>query len=412
MAADLLVTRVDALYTLDPERGEGALGLIRDGAVAFEGGEVVFVGASADAPPASQVVFARGCVGLPGLVDCHTHALFAGSRAEEFQRRLAGASYTALLEAGGGILSTVRATRDTPDELLAATLRERLEDMRAGGVTTVEVKTGYALDLQHERRCLRLLREARWPVRVVSTYLGAHAVPEEHRGDRAAYVDRIVDEVLPAVAAYADAVDVYCDRGAFTLDEARRVLTAGMSLGLTGRVHAEQVAHTGAAALAAELGAASADHLERIDAEGIRAMAEAGTVAVLLPGAMLYLKDPAPPVEALREAGVPLAVATDFNPGSSPVRDLWTCATLACLTMGLDVEEAVQGITRVAGRALGRPELGWLGAGSAADLALFRPPPGEPADVAPLIQYMGGHRAALVVRDGRVVGGTLTVGMA
>ncbi|MFH1470038.1 MAG: imidazolonepropionase [Pseudomonadota bacterium] len=397
MTADILFHSVSLLMT-------GVAGPpLRDGAVAFTAGQVVFVGPSGAAPAARETVDCAGLVGLPGLVDCHTHTLFAGSRALEFSRRLAGATYTEILEAGGGILSTVAATRAASDEALRAVLGRRLDAMLALGVTTVEVKSGYGLDPDTEERMLRIAGSAPSAVEVLPTFLGAHAVPVEHRGQREAYVAQVIHEQLPRCAPHARFIDVYCDRGAFTLEEARAILVAGRARGLLPRVHAEQVAWTGAAALAASLGATSADHLEHLDEAGIAAMAEAGTVAVLLPGAQLYLRDPAPPVEALRRAGVPMAVATDFNPGSSPVRDLWCCATLACLRMGLTVEEALLGITRHAGRALGRSDLGWLGPGSAADLALLAPPPGEPPELSVLVQYLGGHRATHVVKRGRWV---------
>ncbi|MCP4808552.1 MAG: imidazolonepropionase [Proteobacteria bacterium] len=400
MKADLVVRDITELHTMDA--GEGPTGRLTDAAVAFSGSEVVYVGPTAGAPSAARTLDGTGCIGLPGLVDCHTHALFAGSRADEFERRLAGVPYSEILEAGGGILSTVAATRAADDDTLHSSLHARLTGFLANGVTTVEVKTGYALSTEHERRCLDILG-GDWPTRVVRTFLGAHTVPAEWRPDRAGYVAHLVEEMLPAVAEHADCIDVYCDRGAFTLADARRILEAGIALGLTGRIHAEQVEHTGSAALAAQLGCASADHLERLDAAGIAALGKSDTVGVLLPGARLYLKDPAPPARALIEAGARLAVATDFNPGSSPVRDLLSCATLACIEMGLTVDEALLGITRHAGLALARPRLGWLGSGSVADLALFRPPPGEPASAAVLVQYMGGHRAEAVVRDGALV---------
>ena len=402
MAATLLVRDIDQLLTLDPGQGRGSLGVIEGGAVLFEGDQVRWIGPSPGAPSADQVRSGAGCIGLPGLVDCHTHSLFAGSRAEEFRRRLEGATYTEILESGGGILSTVNATRAASDDSLSECLTARLAEFLSRGVTTVEVKTGYALERDQELRCLRLLRERDWPVRVRITWLGAHAIPAEWRANREEWVGHLLASV-PAVAELADMVDVYCDAGAFSLEETHRILSAGMEAGLVGRVHAEQVTHTGAAALAAELGCASADHLERIDAAGIAAMGAAGTVGVLLPGAMTYLDDPAPPVAALREAGVPLAVATDFNPGSSPVRDLWSCATLACLRMGLTPEEAMAGMTRQAARAVAQPRAGWLGPGSFGDLALMTPPPGEPCHWPVLVQYMGGHQAALVVRGGQVV---------
>jgi imidazolonepropionase len=396
----LLVHDLDELLTLDPDQGRGALGRMERASVLFQDGQVAWIGPASQAPDVEHVVDGRGCVGVPGLVDAHTHSLWAGSRSDEFERRLGGVSYSEILEQGGGILSTVRATRAAGDAALSRLLGQRLHSMLRRGVTSVEVKTGYALDPLHERRHLELLAHGRWPVRVLPTSLAAHAIPAEHRGDRDAYVDLVVERMLPDAQGLAEFVDVYCDRGAFTLDEAERILRAGQALGLKARVHAEQVQHTGVAALAGRLGACSADHLERVDAAGIDALATGGTTAVLLPGAMLYLRDPAPPVQALLEAGVPIALATDLNPGSSPVHDLWTIATLGCVVLRLSVEQAVLGITRNAGRALGRPELGWLGPGSAADMAVMRPPAGEPARIASLIQHLAGHTAAHVVRDG------------
>jgi imidazolonepropionase len=239
--------------------------------------------------------------------------------------------------------------------------------------------------------------------RVFTTFLGAHAIPREWRHDRDGYVDDVIETQLPRCAPAADFADVYVDRGAFTVDEGVRILTAAKAAGLGLRAHAEQIAYTGFAAAAARLGALSVDHLERIDDDGIAAVAEAGTVATLLPAAMLYLRDIAPPVAKLREAGVSFAVATDRNPGTSPTSDLWACATLACLTMGLTVEEALLGITTVAARSLGRPDLGVLCPGAAGDLVLVRPPWGERAGPGALVQPMGPKRIALVLRDGAVL---------
>lgn len=371
-----------------------------DVALVVEAGRVVSVGPDADCVEPGEDWSGR--IVVPGLVDCHTHTVFAGTRAPDFLRRLRGESYAAILEAGGGIHSTVRATRAASEDELVATARARLRAMLEGGVTTVEIKSGYGLTPEHEARMLRVARAAAGPTEVVTTFLGAHARP----AGRPDYVDEVVGAQLAACRDLADAVDVYCDRGAFTLAEAERILRAGRDAGLALRIHAEQVTPTGAAAMAAKLGARSADHLEYLDDAGVAAMAEAGTIAVLLPGACLYLRDPPPPVAKLRAAGVRMAVATDFNPGSSPVRELWACATLACLTLGLTVEEALAGITAHAADALGRPELGRLTPGARADFAAFRAPPGEVPSLAVLVQYLGGHRAESVwVRGEPVIGG-------
>ncbi len=402
MRADLLIHGLSHLYTCDPSK-EG-LGRIDGGSVAFSGGQITFVGSTAHAPDAQQIIDGRGLVGLPGLVDPHTHAVWAGSRADEFARRLQGTSYSEILEAGGGILSTVDATRKATEETLTELCRSRLEHMRNRGVTTVEIKSGYGLDPVTEARMITAARACHDTVRVITSFLGAHTVPAEFRGNRDRYVDQIIHQQLPACAPLADHIDVYCDRGAFELDEAVAILRAGREAGLQIRAHAEQVTHTGIAQAAAELGATCVDHLERIDEAGIATLAAHGTVAVLLPGAQLYLKDDPPPVAALRDAGVPIAIGTDLNPGSSPVHDLWTAATLACVLQGLTPEEAILGITRNAGKALGRHDLGWLGTGSVADLAVFAPPPGEPATAESLIQHLGRRDAKMVVRDGvRVV---------
>jgi imidazolonepropionase len=395
--ADLLLNHVSELWTGREEEP------LHDAAVTFAKGEVDYIGPSADAPGAGFEVDCHGLVGVPGLVDCHTHALFAGSRAADFERRLAGATYSEILEAGGGILSTVEAVRSASERTLRSLLISRLEPMLLGGVTTVEVKSGYGLSVAHEEKMLRAMTGLDADFEVVPTFLGAHAVPVEYRAHRDDYVRQVITEQLPVCAPLARCIDVYCDRGAFTLEEAETILRRGQERGLVARIHAEQVAATGAAAMAAAIGASSADHLEHIDSEGIAALARHGTVAVLLPGAMLYLDDDAPPVARLREAGVAMAVATDFNPGSSPLRDLWTAATLSTLIMGLSIREALRAVTICAGRALGRPDLGWLGHGSAADLALMAPPPGEPPELRVLVQYFGGHRARHVVKGGRLV---------
>jgi imidazolonepropionase len=401
----IVVRHVDCLLTMDPSQGEGPLGELRDAAVAIDRGRVVFVGADADAPAGAAEIDGRGTIGLPGLVDAHTHSVWLGSRHDEFVARLGGATYAEILERGGGILSTVDAVRAGTDAALVAAAAGRLSESVDQGVVTLEIKGGYGLEAPHERRMLEAARSAgaATGARVFTTFLGAHAIPREWRHDRDGYVADVIETQLPRCAPVADFADVYVDRGAFTVDEGVRILTAAKAAGLGLRAHAEQIAHTRFAAAAARLGALSVDHLERIDDDGIAAVAAAGTVAMMLPAAMLYLRDVAPPVAKLREAGVPFAVATDRNPGSSPTSDLWACATLACLTMGLTVEEALLGITTVAARSLGRPDLGVLRPGAAGDLVLVRPPWGERAGPGALVQPMGPKRVALVLRDGAVL---------
>ncbi len=374
--------------------------------VVLAGGRVVVAGAKAarHAPDGAVRIDCTGLIVMPGLVDPHTHAVWAGTRLGDFVRRQGGESYAAILEGGGGIHTSVASTRGCPAVELLRLARARLAPMLRRGVTTVEIKSGYGLTTEAEARLLGVAKEASGPMRVEATFLGAHAVPPDR--DRAAYLDELCGPMLAACAPLATAIDVYCDRGAFTLAEADRILRAGRAAGLAVKAHAEQVEFTGVAALAAALGAISCDHLERIDDAGIAAMAAHGSVAVLLPGAMLYLRDVVPPVARLREAGVRLAVGTDLNPGSSPLDDLWTAATLACLTMGLSPEEALAGITENAARALGLADRGHLRPGAVADVALFRPPPGEVADPRVLVQYMGGHLAERVYIGGvAVVGG-------
>lgn len=371
-----------------------------DAAVLLDGARVAWVGPDRERPAAARVVELDGTVALPGLVDCHTHTVFAGTRVGDFARRLGGESYAGILQAGGGVHHTVRETRAASEAELVATARLRLDAMLRRGVTTVEVKSGYGLDAASEAKLLRAARAAAGPVEVVTTFL-VHVPPADR--PREGVLRDVIEVQLPACAPLAAAVDVWCDPGAYTLDEAVAVLRAARARGLPIKAHAEQVGATGIARAAAELGALSCDHLERVDDAGIEAMARAGTVAVLLPGAMLYLADVPPPVAKLRAAGVRLAIATDFNPGSSPVPDLRAAATLAAITLRLSVAEVLAAITRHAADALGRPELGRLLPGAAGDVAVFRPPPGEPADLGVLVQYLDGTPAAGVWKAGQRV---------
>ena len=364
------------LATLAPQR-PGA-GLVERGALGVTNGRIVFAGAEADLPAgagAAELIDLEGRLVTPGLIDCHTHLVFGGDRSGEFEMRLAGADYQSIAKAGGGILSTVQATRAATDEDLVASASERLRTMLAEGVTTVEIKSGYGLDLTTELRMLRVARALgrRHAVEVVTTLLGAHTVPPDR--DRETYIDLVTRQLIPQAAreGLADAVDGYCEGIAFTPDEIRRVFAAARAAGLAVKLHADQLSDTGGAALAAEFRALSADHLEWTGADGVTALARAGTVAVLLPGAFYCLRERRlPPVEALRRSGVRIAVATDCNPGTSPLLSLLTAMNLAAVQFGLTIDETLAAVTREAAHALGRQrELGTLEPGKRADFAVW-----------------------------------------
>ncbi len=348
--------------------------------MASRDGRIAFVGPSSELPAhwsADEVVELEGRLVTPGLIDCHTHLVFGGDRANEFEMRRQGASYEAIAAAGGGIVSTVRATRAADDRELERSAMDRLDRMIADGVTTIEIKSGYGLDLENELRILRIARAlgAKRPVEVRTTLLAAHSIPPEHKADREAYVRLVVDEIIPqaAAAGLADAVDAFLEPIAFSAGEVRRVFEAARAHGLPVKLHADQLSASGGAALVAEFGGLSADHLEWTDEAGIAAMAAAGTAAVILPGAFFNLREgPRPPIEALRAAGVPMAVSTDCNPGTSPLVSLQATMTLAAVQFRLTVDEVVAGVTREAARALGRlDDLGTLELGKACDLAIW-----------------------------------------
>jgi imidazolonepropionase len=350
------------------------LGVIERGAIGMRGGAIAYAGPMADAPDAREVIDCAGRWITPGLIDCHTHMVHGGDRAAEFEMRLAGASYEEIARAGGGILSTMRATRAASEEELVASALPRLDALIAEGVTTVEVKSGYGLDLANEAKMLRAARrlgEER-PVSVATTFLGAHALPPEFAGDADGYVSMLC-EALPQVASLADAVDGFCEGIGFSPAQIERLFAAARRLGLPVKLHAEQLSNLHGAELAARFGALSADHLEHLDEAGVAAMADAGTVAVLLPGAFYFMRDTRrPPIEALRRAGVPMALATDCNPGTSPLTSLLLAMNMGATLFGLTVEECLAGVTRHAARALGlQGRVGTLAVGMHCDLAIW-----------------------------------------
>lgn len=375
-----MVVRAAEVVTGDPSVGAGPLGIVHDGAVAIRDGRVAWVGAAAALPEGwASAETIRAPVAIPGLIDAHTHLIFAGHRAEEFARRAAGETYGQVAAAGGGIAATVRATRAASEDDLVSLGRGRLERALAGGITTVGVKSGYGLTVEDEFKILRAARRlaALQPVEIVPTLLAAHTVPGEYAGRRDDYVDLVVKEMIPRAAAegLASSCDVFCEEGAFTVAEARRILVAGKEKGLTPRLHADQLTAGGGAELAAEVGAASADHLEHVSEAGIRALADAGVVGILLPGATLFLNAPWPPARRLIDAGVAVGLATDFNPGSSMTQSLPLMQSLACTRMGMTPAEALLACTRHAARSLGTEDrLGSLTPGKQADLVLLDAP--------------------------------------
>jgi imidazolonepropionase len=360
-----------------------AYGAIADAAIAIKGERIAWIGSSAlgRSRAASQSAPIRDASGLwitPGLIDCHTHLVYGGNRVAEFEQRLCGSSYEDIARAGGGIQATVRATRAATRAQLHESAQLRLKRLMAEGITTVEVKSGYGLELGAERRLLEVARDLgeAQPVSIQKTFLGLHSLPPEYAADRAAYVREVSGPWLTSLAeaGLVDAVDAFCEGIAFSISEAEQLLRAAQRLGLRAHVHAGQLSDMGAAQLAAQWGALSADHLEFLSAAGAQAMAAAGTVAVMLPTAYFTLRQTTPPpIALLREAGVPLAVATDCNPGTSPCSSILIALNMACTLFGLTPEEALAGVTRQGARALGmQEEVGTLEVGKRADLAFWR----------------------------------------
>jgi imidazolonepropionase len=375
-------------------------------AIVVEGGLIRWTGAHADLP-AEHAALPRhdghGALVTPGLVDCHTHLVYGGQRANEFAMRLAGASYEEVAKAGGGIVSSVRATREASEDELLHSASARLRSLLAEGVCAIEIKSGYGLSLAHERKQLRVARGLGevHGVTVRTTFLGAHALPPEYAGRSQDYIDLVCREMLPALHAegLVDAVDVFCERIAFSLAETEQVFRAAQALGIPVKLHAEQLSDMGGAALAARYGALSCDHIEHLSQAGVEAMAQAGTVAVLLPGAYYTLRDSSlPPIDALRAAGVPMAVSTDHNPGTSPALSLLLMANMACTLFRLTVPEAIAGITSHAARALGlQATHGAIAVGMPANFVLWNLR--EPAELA---YWFGQRPVRCVVRQGRI----------
>lgn len=396
------------LVTLD---GDSGYGLVEDGALGWRDGRIACLGTRAelgDLPTRERIEAGGDCI-TPGLVDCHTHAVFAGNRAAEFEQRLRGASYEQIARDGGGILSTVRATRAaSEDELLAQSL-PRARALRDDGATTVEIKSGYGLDFDNERKMLRVARLVgeQLGIGVRTTFLGAHALPPEYAGNADGYIDAVVDW-LPRLHAegLVDAVDAFCERIGFSFEQTRRVFVAARDLGLPVKLHADQLSDGNGAALVAEFGGLSADHVEHTSSAGVRAMAKAGTVAVLLPGAFHVLRETQlPPLDEFRAQRVPMAVATDCNPGTSPLLSLRQAMQLACTHFRLTPEEALRGATVNAARALGLDDRGVLRAGLRADFVRWRVR--EPAELG---YWLGGALAGSVYSAGRRIAPSIDVG--
>ncbi|HVM84046.1 MAG TPA: imidazolonepropionase [Candidatus Binatia bacterium] len=381
--------------------GGAPYGAIEDAAIGITGDRIAWVGARKDAGTARERIDLKNRWVTPGLIDCHTHIVYGGDRANEFELRLKGATYEEIARAGGGIVSTVTATRAASESELVESATRRLEPLLDEGVTTVEIKSGYGLDLETERRQLRAARALgkRLPVTVRATCLAAHAIPPEFKDRSDAYIDLVCDEIIPAVAreGLVDAVDAFCEKIAFSPAQTRRVFDTARRLGIPVKLHAEQLSDLNGAALAAEYGALSAEHLEWANPDGIAAMAKAGTVAVLLPGAFYALRETKlPPVDGFRAAGVPMAIATDSNPGSSPALSLLLMLSMACTFFRFTPEETLRGVTVHAARALGlAASHGAIEAGKAADLVVW-----DVARLAELAYWIGGNPAVGVMQAG------------
>ena len=408
---DLVIKNAQELLTLSPSfKDESGLGIIRNGAVAVKGTKIFWVGKTEEHGGKfilnrdGREIDAAGKTVMPGLIDAHTHLVFAGSRENEFEQRIRGLSYLEIAERGGGILSTVEATRKATFDELFSLGKKRLDRMLPKGVTTLEAKSGYGLSLQDEVKILQVMKALKesHPIEIVSTFLGAHTIPREFRDARSRYIDLVVEEMIPRIAQerLAEFCDVFCEEKAFTLKESKKVLDRGREYGFKPKIHADQLSPGGGAELAAEIGAFSADHLEYISRDGIKNMAEKGVAAVLLPGASFFLSmKKYPPAREMIEEGVAVSLATDLNPGSSMTESLPLMMTMGCTMFRMSPKEVIQGTTIHAAKSMGREkEIGSIEVGKQGDIVLLDIP-----NYRYLPYHFGVDHAELVIKKGKVV---------
>ncbi len=408
---DLIIKNAQELLTLSSSfKDESGLGIIRDGAVIIKKGRIFWVGKTGDLPKEfglskeGREIDATGKVVMPGLIDSHTHLIFAGSRESEFEQRIQGLSYLDIAGKGGGILSTVEATRKASFEELLSLGKRRLDRMISKGVTTIEAKSGYGLSLQDEMKILKVMKALKeiHPMDIVPTFLGAHTIPKEFRNDRTKYMDLLTEEMIPEVAQerVAEFCDVFCEEKAFTLEESKKILETGKRYGLKPKIHADQLSPGGGAELAAEVGAFSADHLEYVSQEGIKKMAEIGVIAVLLPGASFFLSmKKVPPAREMIEKGVWISIATDLNPGSSMTESLPLMMTMGCTMFKMIPKEVIQATTLHAAKSMGREkEIGSLEVGKQADILLLDIP-----NYRYLPYHFGVDHTGYVIKRGKIV---------
>jgi|TARA_R110002096_G_scaffold436096_2_gene667460 imidazolonepropionase len=385
--------------------GDEPYGLMKDATLVSDNGQIAWIGRRNELPDhfIGETIFCRGRYLTPGLIDCHTHLIYGGNRIDEFEKRLQGTSYEEIAAAGGGILSTVKATRASSEDELVKAAQKRLKSFVQEGVTTIEIKSGYGLDVENEIKMLRAASKLgrMSKIDVIPTFLGAHALPPEYVDNREGYIDLIINEMLPAIerGRLAVAVDGFCETIGFTYGEMEQIFKAATKLGFKLKLHAEQLSDQNGATLAAKYGALSADHLEHLSIKSIKVMKEAGTVAVLLPGAYYTLRDTAlPPIEALRKAQVPIAIGSDCNPGSAPVLSLKLMINMASTLFKLTPEEALAGVTRNAAKALGLDDRGILKEGYKADMVLW-----DIEHPAELAYQVGGNQTLKVIKGGDVI---------